>query len=115
MRSFKKASLTIAQSAALSDELEFTEEWETLVIHMPAAWTTASMGFKTASATSGTFQALYDDNAALLQIDGPSASKDYRAPSGIDAAGYLKLWSQNGSGVDTTQGAARTIVVTLKK
>lgn len=104
--------LTIGQGESLSDELEMST-WVTLLAHMSDEWTSASLGFKTASETGGTFQPLRDDDGNLVQIDSPSASNDYTAPAEVAAVGYLKLWSQNGSGANTTQGGARTITVTL--
>ena len=85
-----------------------------LIVHMPAAWTAASIGFYVCDSYAGTYQKLYDDNGNLVQIDSPSAAGAYAAPAEVAAARWVKLWSQNGSGTDTNQAAARTITVALK-
>jgi hypothetical protein len=107
-------TLTIGNGANLSDELDFTEH-TMLIVHMPSAWTAASIGFHVAHTSGGTFQPLYDDLGNLVQIAGPPvASRDYQAPPELAGCRYVKLWSQNGSGTNTNQGAARTMAVSLK-
>jgi len=107
------ATGTIANGANLSDEIDVSQ-YAMLVVHMPAAWTAASIGFKVASASGGTFLPLYDDNGTLVQIDSPTASKAYSAPAEVAGARYVKLWSQDGSGSNANQGGARVITVDLK-
>jgi hypothetical protein len=107
-------TLTIDNGANLSDELDFTEH-SMLIIHMPAAWTAASIGFQVAHTTGGTFQPLYDQLGNLVQIAGPPvASRDYQAPPEIAGCRFIKLWSQNGAGVNVNQGAARSVGVSIK-
>jgi len=112
-RRFTTTALTIANSGHLSDELDMRGS-SMLIVHMPAAWTAASIGFQVSPTTGGTFIPLYDDDGNLLQIDAPTASKAYQAPDGIAGSGFVKLWSQDGSGSNTAQGAERSIPVTLK-
>ena len=112
-RDYKTTTLTIANGANLSDEVDMSG-YAMLVVHMPAAWTAASLGFQVSATTGGTFGKLYDDDGNLLQIDAPAASGVYQAPDGVAGCGFLKVWSQDGSGNNTAQGAARSIVVTLK-
>lgn len=109
----KTATLTIANGAALSDELDF-RYYSMLTVHMPAGWTAASIGFHVAHTSGGTFQPLYDELGNLVQISSPSASRSYSVPPELAGAQYVKLWSQNGSGTNTNQGAARSLVVSLK-
>jgi hypothetical protein len=104
---------TIALDANLSGEIDMSGK-AGLIVHMPAAWTAASIGFKVASYTGGTFQPLYDDDGNLIQIDSPSASKSYVAPASLFPARFVCLWSQDGSGNNTAQEAARSLVVDLK-
>lgn len=73
------------------------------LIHMPAAWTAASVGFYVSPTTGGTFQPLYDYYNSLAQIASPAQGKSYDLPPQLFAVRYFKIWSQNGSGVDTNQ------------
>ena len=114
LRSSSTVTLTIANGANVSDELDFTEQ-TMLIVHMPAAWTAASIGFQVATATGGTFQPLYDDLGNLVQIAGPPvASRNYQAPPEIAGCRFIKLWSQNGAGANVAQGAERLLPVSLK-
>jgi hypothetical protein len=81
---------------------------------MPAAWTTARVGFKVASTLAGTYVPLYTDTGALVQITSPAASKAYNVPDGIRNAKFAKLWSINSTGTAVVQTAARTVTVVLK-
>jgi len=112
-RKVKQYTATIASGAALSDEFRF-DGFALAVIHMPSTWTAASIGFKVASASGGTFLPLYDEDGTLVQIDSPTADKAYVAPAELAAAQYVKLWSQDGSGNDANQAAARSIPVDVK-
>jgi len=104
---------TIASGANLSDAIDF-QAFSVLVVHMPAAWTAASIGFKVSNTQDGTYQAAYDDNGALLQIDSPAASKSYVSPAQLSACHWVKLWSQDGAGANTNQAAARSLRCGLK-
>ncbi len=112
-RTSSTATLTIANGANVSDELELTEN-STLIVHMPAVWTAASIGFQVAPTTGGTFQPLYDDLGNLVQIAGPVATRNYQAPPEIAGCRFIQLWSQNGAGANVAQGDDRTIPVSLK-
>lgn len=107
------STATIAGSAALSDVIDMTR-YAGGIIHMPAAWTAASIGFKVSTTSNGTFLPLYDAEGSLMQISSPSASQAYALPSDIFPARYVKLWSQDGAGSDTTQDAQRSITIDLK-
>lgn len=112
-RSCTFQTLTIAAGANLSDAVDFRHK-AMLVVHMPSAWTAASIGFKVSSSEDGTFQPLYDDDGNLIQIDSPAVDKSYSAPAALAGALWLKLWSQDGSASNTNQNAARSLVVDLK-
>jgi len=105
--------VTIALNGNLSTVIPFSE-FAGGVIHMPAAWTAASIGFTVSSSADGTFLPLYDDNGTLVQIDSPAVSCAYSMPADVFAARFVKLWSQDGTGTLTAQDAARTIIVDLK-
>lgn len=110
----KTMTITVSADDDLTQEAIDMRHKSMLVVHMPSAWTSASIGFKVSSSETGTFLPLYDDNGNLVQIDSPSASQAYVAPAALAAALWVKLWSQNGSGTNTAQAADRTFTVDLK-
>jgi hypothetical protein len=112
-RDVDSATLTIAESAALSDALDF-RAMAGAMLTMPAAWTAASIGFKVCATSGGTYLPLYDEDGTLVQISSPAVDKAYSFPAEVYAASYVKLWSQDGSGNNTTQDAARSIGVMAK-
>ena len=84
------------------------------VIIMPATWTAASIGFKVCDTATGTFVPLYDSSGGLVQISSPTASNAYAMPDELYGCRYVKLWSQNGSGTNTTQASSRSLTVMMK-
>jgi len=112
-RHARSVGVTIANGAALSEAFSM-EAFSMGVVHMPAAWTAASIGFKVAATQGGTYLPLYDESASLVQISGPAVDKAYVLPPAAAAMPWVKLWSQDGSGNNTNQGGDRTITVTVK-
>ena len=108
------STLTIANAAALSDVLDFTGA-SGGVIDMPAAWTTADLGFYHCATRGGTFQPLYDEDGTLVEIALPTDPSDlsYTLPEELFPTRFLKFWSEL-SGADENQGAERSIIVSLK-
>lgn len=105
----EKQALTIASGAAVSDAFEMDDALF-LVVHMPAAWTAASLAFKVAPEKGGTFVPLYDENGALLELT-VAESTAVRVPTNWLAGNpWVQLWSET-AGADVAQGAARTITV----
>ena len=103
---------TIASGAALSDVIDM-RRFSFLTVHMPAAWTAASMGFYVSSSEGGTFLPLYADDGNLVEITTPTADKAYTAPATVGGAHFVTLWSEtSGSGVN--QAAERSLIVELK-
>jgi hypothetical protein len=102
---------TIANSAALSGEIDYRGK-ASGILHMPATWTAASIGFYVAPTSGGTFQPLYDSAGALVEM-AVAVNKSYQLPyDKLLGARYLKLWSETaGSGVN--QNGARSIVLDL--
>ncbi len=84
------------------------------LVHMPAVWTAASIGFKVSPTEGGTFVALYDKNAVLVQVSSPLINLSYVFPAEVAGCLWIKLWSQDGSASDTNQGAERSLKVDLK-
>jgi hypothetical protein len=113
-RKSRTETVNIAINGNLSTEIIDMRDYSMLVVHMSAAWTAASIGFKVASEYSGTYAALYDDNGNLVQIDSPTAALVYSAPAEVAACRFVKLWSQNGTGTNAAQAAARALVVDKK-
>lgn len=105
--------LTIANGAAVSDAFDMQRHAGGTVL-MPAAWTAASIGFQVAATEAGTYYKLYDADGNLVQIVSPSASLAYAMPTELFGAAFVKLWSQDGSGNNTNQGAERAPIVILK-
>lgn len=106
-------NMTIANGAAVSGVIDM-RFFSGMTVHMPAAWTAASIGFQVCDTADGTFLPLYDKSAAIVEIDGPAVDIAYAAPAEIFASLYVKLWSQDGAAADTNQGAERALIVTLK-
>jgi hypothetical protein len=112
-RDHTTVDVTIANGASLSQAIDF-RQFSLMTVRMPATWTAASIGFKVSDTAGGTFSPLYDDGGSLVQISSPTANNAYVAPAEVAAGHWVKLWSQNGSGSDTNQAAARTLAVDLK-
>ena len=113
-RKSRTETINIANGGNLSTEIIDMRDYSMLVVNMPAAWTAASIGFKVAPEYAGTYAALYDDNGNLVQIDSPTAASVYSAPAEVAACRFVKLWSQDGAGSNTAQGAARALIVDKK-
>lgn len=118
-RRSESASVAIAINTAISSTPVYFGRHTMMVIHMPAAWTAASLAFKVGTTPDVTkAQPLYKvgdtGTAALLQITTPAAATSYVAPAELAPGMYVWLWSQNGSGTNTNQEAARAITLTLK-
>lgn len=112
-RGSSKRDLTIASGAAITDAISMERHAGGSVL-MPSAWTAANVGFKISDAESGTYYPLYDAEGSIVEIASPAASKAYAIPAEVFGAAYVKLWSQDGSGNDTNQAAARTVGIILK-
>lgn len=104
---------TIALGAAVSDAIDM-QAYAMGTVHMPAAWDAASIGFKVSTTLAGTYLPLYDESGALVQIASPAVDKAYTLPARVAACRFVKLWSQNGSGMDVNQTAARSLPLDLK-
>ena len=107
---------TIASGAALSDAIDVGAYGAGIVI-MPAEWTAADLGLQVCPTATGTFVPLLDTSNGYgtdVSVDAVAGAKAYPLPDYIFAAGYIKLWSHNGSGVAVNQDAERTFTVMLK-
>ena len=105
--------IDISEDDDLSTEIDLGDVREFIVV-MPDTWTSASIGFKVSPTSGGTFVPLYDDGGNLVQINSPAVDKAYAAPPEVGIARYVKLWSQDGSGSNTVQGADAVLWVIPK-
>jgi len=103
---------TIALGAALSGVIDKRGRCF-VVVHVPAAITAASLGLKAASAADGTFVPVYDKAGDLFTVTLGTSRAIVLDPQVVSALRHIKLWSQNGSGTDTNQEAARTFNIDL--
>jgi len=85
------------------------------LVKIPAAWTSAGLGFQAAESADGTFVPLRDQSGAIVEISGiqTAAAGWYKLPDELHGAMRVKLWSQT-SGSNTNQGAARDLVIAVK-
>jgi hypothetical protein len=104
--------IIIPNGTALSNTISFYE-YGYGILHMPAGWTAANIGFQIASELDGTFLPLYDDTGAIVEIASPAVDQAMRVPVEVLAARYVKAWSQTG-GADTNQGAERALIFDMK-
>jgi len=83
------------------------------LLHMPATWTAADIGFLVSASSDGTYQPLYDRLGNLVVISGPVADRAYNLPSELTGSLFVKLWS-NTAGVNEAQGGDRQFALDLK-
>ena len=114
LRTVASINATIVSGSALSGVFDMSL-YTMSIIHMPAVWETAYVGFKVGRSTKGVFLPLYDNAGSLVQISGPpTVNKAYSLPPELAGCHYVKLWSQNGSGVDVIQSATVVIGIDIK-
>jgi len=109
-------TLTIANGASLSSELDMTGMVGGLVI-IPSAWTAADVGFSTSEKAGGTFVDVQDETGSRVKISGiaTAASMAYDIPAEVFGCRYVKLESiDTSTEAAVNQAAARSIIVTLK-
>lgn len=82
------------------------------ILHMPGTWTAADLAFLVSEDVDGPYLPLYED-ANLVIIDGPVASRAYLLPTALAGAAFVKLWS-NTAGVNEAQGGDRNFQLDLK-
>lgn len=112
-RTTKVQTMTIANGAAVSDAFDM-KDYAGGNLYMPAAWTEASLGFQIATSQGAAYYPLYDSAGDIIEISEPVVDKAYQLPRDLFGCLWVKLWSQDGSGNNNNQGAARTIVIELK-
>lgn len=98
---------TFEMSGALSEAIDFSI-YSMMMIHVPANWQAADIGFQVSSEYDGTFRPLYDEDNALVAVTA-SDSQSYPAPARLAPARFVKIWSQS-SGTGVSQpGVSLTI------
>jgi len=102
---------TIASGGSLSAEID-GRGMRLAKVFMPAEWTSADITFAVASASGGTFNALYDDASTPAEVTLKAAAARTIAIDGLynelTAMGYFKVRSGT-AGSAVNQQAARTI------
>lgn len=106
------ATIDISDDAALSDVINKIGH-ASMAVHMPAAWTAASLGLKAAPTEDGTYSPVYDRNGSLVSISVDASRVIVFDMEVVTALRYIKLWSHNGSGTDEDQAEDRTFYVDL--
>jgi hypothetical protein len=84
---------------------------------VPAAWTSANIGFLVSHLRNTGFYALKNENGNLVELESVVPSGWYNLPAELFGARYVKLWSKTtASGVDTdvNQAAERELYLMLK-
>jgi hypothetical protein len=115
VKRFEAKTVTIAQSASLSDQVN-VEGTPVVGIHMPAAWTTAGLTFQASPTIAGTFMNVYDSSGNELQVSAAASRSVGLVTSASDALSafpHVKVRSGT-SGSAVTQAAARTITFILR-
>ena len=114
-RNWGTVNVTIEGTAALSEAIDMRFFSGGLVV-IPSTWTDAELGFKASDSEDGTFYPVYDENGVQLTIDNiaTATARAYTLPAELYGANYIKLWSTDGSGGDTNQDDARSIIVIFK-
>jgi hypothetical protein len=83
------------------------------ILHMPAAWTAADIGFLVSPTVDGTFSPLYDISGSLVVFSTPAVDTANVLPIELQGSVYVKLWS-NTAGVNEAQGGDRDFLLDLK-
>jgi len=85
------------------------------MVETPAAWTSASMGFKGSQTKDGAFVPLRNEAGSLIEITGivTNAAGRYRLPLELAACHFIIPWSES-SGSDANQAADRALIFHLK-
>lgn len=109
---------TVANGAAITEAIPF-HEYAGGLVTIPAAWTDANLGFQVCDTEAGTYVKMKDKAGDPVQIESitTNATFAYEIPPEVFGAHYLKLWSKSSTSAtttDTNQGAARSLVLTMK-
>jgi len=106
------ASATIASGAALSGAID-KRGYSMVAVHMPAAWTAASLCLKASPTLAGTYSPVYDKTGAIYRVTAAAAICIVLDPVITAPLRFIKLWSENGAGADTNQADTRTFGVDM--
>jgi len=118
-REFKHLLATIVINTCESAPIDL-REFHTMQVHIPAGWTAAALGIKVSPVEDTVFKPMYVRPCRLTtpiirpEICSVSANTAYQFPLEIGGSGFIRLWSNDGAGVDENQTAERVIGVSLK-
>ena len=111
-----KATVTILSGAAESQAVSLADlAGDAGLVSVPAAWTSAAIGFKVSDSFGGAYAPLRSQAGAIVEVSGvqTGAAGWYKLPDELRGALYVKLWSEN-AGSDANQGADRVLIVVAK-
>ena len=118
-RAFTHQLVTIVDNTCLSPPID-VRPYHTMQVHIPAAWTAATLGVKVSPVENTTFKPLYiapyRHTLPLIrpEICSVTAGQVYQFPGGIAGSGFVRLWSGDGLGGDEVQTDDRVLGVSLK-
>lgn len=114
LRDDAEKNTTIASGTAVSDTIDFRDH-SMMIVHVPAAWTAADLSFRTSSSVDGTFDDVYDETGALLEVTGVVTGKKngYVVPARLAPAHFVQIVSQSG-GTPVNQAADRVLTLEIK-
>ena len=113
LRSTTEIEVTIANGAALSGEFSLAY-YSGGNVFTPAAWTAASIGFYVYSSLIDDWVPLNDKVGANVLVTNVVVDEAFALPSEVFAVRRVKLWSNDGAGSNTNQGASRTLLIEMK-
>jgi hypothetical protein len=109
-------TVTIANGTAESAAIDLRDVvGDAGLVGIPAAWTSAALGFKVSPTADGTFSPLRDETGSIVQVSGiqTAAAAYYKLPDALRGAMFVKLWSQT-AGSDANQAADRLMTLVAK-
>lgn len=106
-------SAVIANAASLSGAINLGDGG-LVALKMPSAWTAAALTFKAAEKEDGTYYDVYDSTGTALSVTAAASTYILLAPSTFAGLRFIKIQSGT-TGSPVAQGAARTIIVLVRK
>lgn len=118
-RAFTHLLVTIVDSTCESEPID-VRPFHTMQVHIPAGWTAAALGIKVSPVENTTFKPLYvlpyRHSTPIIRPEICSVSPNtvYQFQPGVAGSGFVRLWSNDGAGVNEDQAADRVLGVSLK-
>lgn len=120
-RQYVHLPVTICKDTCESSAFDMREyDGKSLQALLPGTWTAAALAVKVSPVLNTTFRPLYVGTmnntlmtTALVGCNSVAASKAYQL-TGLGGAGFVRLWSHDGSEGDEDQAAERVVGVCFK-